>query len=158
MVSHYWGEPGVDFAGIENAADFIGDYLATWGRITVLDTKEKYGTARVYCHFGWYGIHSIVFPKLPIIAYFKWLWIVDGWPLTQAVMEQLNKAAVPWQRKIYRQAYKKAIAKWPHLVLEILDGADYPELLIGLDEHYDDYFRHVRAKAEAVEHNQEGLV
>ena len=33
---------------------------------------------------------------------------------------------------VYRNVYKEAIAKWPHLKSEILNGADWDEFLEGL--------------------------
>ena len=37
-----------------------------------------------------------------------------------------------WQAFVYRQAYKNAIKRWPHLKREILDSADWWEYLEGL--------------------------
>lgn len=102
---HMWGEEGVDWQGIGDAACYIGGFCQRWGRIPVSDMKEKYGTVRVYLYFG----------------FFDW-----GWK------SYLNWLVVPYQHRIYRLAYKKAIAKWPHLREEILCGADWQELLGGL--------------------------
>ena len=139
MVQHLWGEPGVDFVGISDAAHFIGDNLRKYGRVCVLDSKEKYGTVRVYCVFGWTGFHSITHPGYAYNRYPKWLWNVDTSQPVYKAFSVLNKIVVPYQQWLYRRAYKKAIAKWPHLVLEILDGADWSELLTGLSVKYDKY-------------------
>jgi len=39
---------------------------------------------------------------------------------------------VPYQKFIYRRAYKKAIEKYPAIRENILCAADYPNLLEGL--------------------------
>ena len=43
---HLWGEPGVDWEGINEAAEYIGHYLRKRGMV-VLGVKEKYGEVRV---------------------------------------------------------------------------------------------------------------
>ena len=45
---HRWGDPEVDWDGIDGAAAFIAERLRSKG-IHVTDCKEKYGTVRVYC-------------------------------------------------------------------------------------------------------------
>lgn len=40
------------------------------------------------------------------------------------------------QERIYRWVYARALRKWPHLVGEILVGADYHELLLELDPRF----------------------
>lgn len=130
MVQHIWGEQGVDWEGIENAAYYIGDFLAKWGRINVSQTKEKFGTARVYCHFGWSCFHTIIWPRH--------MWIHKWWPyradlhISKYLMPIFNWIAGRWQVKIYRMAYKRALKKWPHLREEILCCADGHELLKDL--------------------------
>ena len=37
-----------------------------------------------------------------------------------------------YEAYVYRQAYKKALKKWPHLRQEMIDGAGYEQLLEGL--------------------------
>lgn len=121
---HQWGDKDVDWKGINDAAYYIAKNLKLFG-ISVNDFKEKYGTVRVYCTLG-YSCLALYVPykirkKLPMFV----------WSL-------LNKNILPssilywFQSKIYRFFYKKAIQKWPHLRQEILYGADYDELLVGL--------------------------
>ena len=128
---HYWGDEGVDWKGISDAARYIGQGLRKWGRIGT-SYKEKFGTVRVYCGFGWYQFHCITHPGYHYNQYPKWLWELDctyGW----RIMRPLSWAVKPYHRWLYRRYYLAAVRKWPHLWKEILSGADYPELLRGLE-------------------------
>ena len=137
MTYHHWGDEGVDWAGISNAAYYIGGFLKRYGRMQVSDMKEKYGTARVYCNFGWWSLLSITHPGWHHYGpYPKWLMKLDIWVLSRAI-PYLNYALVPYHKFLYRMAYKKALAKWPHLELEILCGADWQEFLGGLSDKFD---------------------
>jgi hypothetical protein len=124
---HNWGEENVDWEGINDAGIYIGDWLAKWTRLQVTQIKEKYGTVRVYCGFGWSCLYSIYRPR--------YCWVPKWWPykldlfLSRYLMGGINKMFVPIQMKAYRWRYKKAIQKWPHLKEEILCCADWSELL-----------------------------
>lgn len=130
---HHWNEGDkVDWAGISDAAYWLGKNLRRWGRISVTDTKEKYGTARVHVSWGWDQIHSITHPGFHYRQYPLWLWRFDCMYLSRC-LPLVNWAVVPLQQKLYRFLYKRALKKWPHLAGEILMGADWTELLLGLD-------------------------
>lgn len=130
---HYWGDEGVDWEGISDAADFLGDYCCKWGRFGG-DTKEKFGRACFYARFG-LSLHQLIYPRF---VYFKhrdfpdWLWKWDIYYISPVLNKLFGKPWAKYQEFIYRKAYEKALAKWPHLKKEILYGADYPELLEGL--------------------------
>lgn len=130
MTYHSWEDESVDWAGIEDAAYFIGGWLIRWVRLPVMQMKEKFGTARVYCSFGWSSFYSIWRPQ--------YFWVPNWYPwkldlrLSPWVLPFLNRVGVPIQEAAYRSRYKAAIKKWPHLKEEILCGADRPELLEGL--------------------------
>jgi len=130
MTWHTWDENGVDWTGIEDAAYFIGGWLVRWVRLSVGCMKEKYGTTRVYCSFGWWSFYSIWRPQH--------CWVPAWWPykldltVSRYLMPLLNRLVVPIQEKAYRFRYKQAVKKWTHLSREILDGADRPDLLGGL--------------------------
>jgi hypothetical protein len=96
---HDWSDRSVDWEGIGDAAEEIGDRLRSWGGIYVSCTKEKWGCACVYMHFGVYRA---------------------GY---------LNYLIVPYQQLVYRLVYWLALRKRPHLRQEIIQGADYPELI-----------------------------
>lgn len=128
---HRWGDTDVDWKGVSEAACFIGVRLRRWARINVCQYKEKWGQVRVYCSLGWCQIHDITHPGHAYNRYPKWLWKLDCkygfW-----IARLLNWAVVPFHKWFYRQTYKKAVKRWPHLKDEILCCADYDELLKGL--------------------------
>lgn len=130
---HDWSDKEVDWEGINDAADFIGDWLRKWGRVPVRQTKEKFGTVRVYCGLGWDTFHDIFYPGH---CYFRWpMW---GVSLDIFLCHRLHFSRIlfelsyPIHRRLYRWRYKKAVQKWPHLRDEILCCADFSEELKGL--------------------------
>lgn len=130
MTYHHWGDEGVDWTGIADAADFIGHFLKKWGRVSVFQTKEKYGTARVYCSFGWSSLLGITHPGWCHYGpYPKWLSYLDI-HIFSRIVPFANFVVVPYHKFLYKLAYRKAITKWPHLTNEIVDGADWQELLL----------------------------
>ena len=129
---HTWGDEGVDWQGIGEAARYIAHFLRRWGRVGVRDYKEKWGTVRVYCSLGWHQFHCITHPGHCYSRYPKWLWRWDVYHGSRLIPFLTGWAILPYHRWLYRLAYKRAVAKWPHLKEEITSAADYPELLEGL--------------------------
>ena len=130
---HYWGDEGVDWEGINSAASYIGLFCRKWGRISVTQYKEKYGTVRVYCSFRWVSLHSLTHPGYVYSQYPQWLWSADIRYIGPFFRKSgLSFLIWQWQKFIYRLAYKNALKKWPHLRKEILSCADFDELLEGL--------------------------
>lgn len=126
---HLWGEEGVDWGGIDEAARYIGDGLSRWARIHVSQTKEKYGTVRVYCSFGFDSFYGIWRPRHCWIP--TWYpWRFDLW-ISQFVIPLVNLIVMPLQKKYYTHRYSQAVRKWPHLYKEILCDADWAELFEG---------------------------
>lgn len=121
---HDWSDKSVDWAGISAAAEYIGIGLRRWGRVGVMTYKEKFGTVRVYCSLGWSSLHCMTHPGW---AYYRYPFWLASLPLAW-----LNWGVIPYHAWLYRRYYRKAVQKWPHLRLEILSAADYPELLKGL--------------------------
>lgn len=128
---HSYGDwPDENFNMVDAAAEFIGIGIRRYGRINVRQYKEKYGTPRVYCQFGWSSFYSIWRPH--------YCWVPKWWPysldltISWYLMPVLNRVVVPIQVKIYRHFYQRAIQKWTSIKKEIIYGADYPELLKGL--------------------------
>jgi hypothetical protein len=127
---HLWGEEDVDWAGIDDAAAFIGEGLRWW-RVDVRQYKEKFGTVRVYCTLGVTSLHQLTHPG-HVYRRWKsgWWWKQDccaGW--VKRLLTVVNWVAVPLHKALYRWYYRRARARWPHLAQEISRGADFPELL-----------------------------
>ena len=132
---HSWGDKGVDWSGISDAAEEIATYLTRYGRISVQDFKEKFGTVRVYCDFGYFSIRTILNPGSP---YWKQNRVLDALDkVLMPVISRLNPIIVKYHEAVYRRAYKKAIMKYPHLIGEIMSGPDYYSLLEGLFPMWD---------------------
>lgn len=131
---HCWGEwPDELFADVGEAAQYIGAYLRKYGRVNVRQTKEKYGTVRVYLSLGWHQMHSITHPGYVFSQYPNWLWKLDCLYLSKA-MRLINPLVVKYHIWLYKRAYRNAVKKWPHIRTEILCDADYLELLDDCDD------------------------
>lgn len=128
---HDWSEESVDWEGINAAASYIGLWLRKWARMQVRDYKEKYGTVRVYCSFGWNEFHDIVYPG--------YCWYRQYWPVAldhflsykTPLMRWINLLVYPIHKYLYVWRYKKAVQKWPHLYREIVSAADWGKLFEG---------------------------
>lgn len=130
---HDWSSKWPYFNDVEDAASYIGNALRKWGRVNVRQTKEKYGTVRVYCSFGWSQLHCITHPGYCFGQYPKWLWSLDCLYLSK-IVRLLNFIVIPYHKWLYNIMYQKAIKKWPHIKEEILVDADWPEFIDGNDE------------------------
>lgn len=130
---HQWGDENVDWKGINDAAEFVGDYCARWARFRG-QTKEKYGTVRFYAHLGYLSLHGLVYPGYVYSQFPNWLWTLDIYVISPLLQKTFSWVWNPWQKFIYKRAYKLAVKKWPHLRKEILSGADHLELLDDCDD------------------------
>jgi len=131
---HRWGDKDVDWEGIEESAKYIGTNLRRWGRVSVRQYKEKYGTVRVYCSLGWHSLFSITHPgwvSYKVAKYPKWLMTLDIFYLSK-VIPYLNYIVLPYHKWLYRKLYSDMVKKHSHLRKEILCMADYAELLKGI--------------------------
>lgn len=124
---HYWGDKSFDWLGLDKAIDIIEKDLRFW-RISVRQTKEKFGTARIYCRLGWYCLLDITHPGYTFYRYPKWLMTFDIFILSR-IIPFFNFIVLPIHKKVYHDAYKKAVIKYPHLKEEICCMADYVDLL-----------------------------
>lgn len=128
---------------LEQIAHEIGQYCRRYGRIQVTQTKEKYGSVRVYCGFGSYGLHGLIYPGYAYSQFPKWLWNLDC-TYGNYITRYFDTIIVPWQKFIYRRAYWKQIKKYPHLFDEITGSMDWDDVL-GFEkfnlcsEHSQDY-------------------
>ena len=133
---HHWGDKNVDWEGIGNAAHYIGKNLRRWGRAGAYD-KEKYGTVRVYCTFGWYQLRSITHPGWVSGYRWKWLFWLDHHVFHYIIKwSHINCLVLKWQLWLYKYLYRKAIEKYPHLAEEILVCSDQIKPLFDLYEKY----------------------
>lgn len=124
--SHTWGSwPDEWFSQVGQAADEIGEFCRRWGRIQVNQSKEKYGSVRVYCHFGLYNLNCVFYPGYHYIQEPRRL-------MNIRIPAWISTVFFPYQKFIYRLAYKRALKKYPMIHNEILCCADYDEFLEGL--------------------------
>ncbi len=129
---HDWSEEIFDWAGLDKAIDYLDKNLRFWGRISVYQAKEKFGTARIYCSLGWNSLLGITHPGYyHYRPYPKWLMIFDIYVLSR-IISSLNFIILPYHEWLYKKVYSNAVKKWPHLKKEILCCADYSELLKGI--------------------------
>jgi len=130
---HEWGSEFKYFEDVENVASEIGDYCCKWGRIPVRQTKEKYGTVRVYS--GW-GIENLFWFVKPNYCFYQWSQKIRSFDnaIFGIFFMLLRKPIFAWQRFIYNKAYQMAVKKYPHIREEILTDADWPEYIDGNDD------------------------
>jgi hypothetical protein len=117
---------------------YIGRRLQ-WLGIRVTDTKEKYGEWRVYCDFGIHSIHDITHNGYAYIQYkglAEWLYFRTVKAQYLLCDRLVNWWLVPLQRKWYRKVYHMALRRFPTEAKALLMGADWGELLLGLDSRY----------------------
>lgn len=131
MTDHYWGDGFEYFSDAEKAADYIGDFCVKWGRIPVTQTKEKYGTVRVYCTLGTiWGLHGLLKPNY---CYYQWpKWTREINSFFEKVFNKFSFIIFPYHKFIYNMAYWNALKKWPHIRGEILCCADHLKYIKGV--------------------------
>lgn len=113
------------------AATYIGESLLRW-RIGVRQYKEKYGTVRVYCSLGWQSMHDVLHPGHCYIQFRRNSLLYNMeymYRTNRALFGLINLVVLPVHRAVYRYYYSQAVRKWPHLEREILQFADFPEVL-----------------------------
>lgn len=128
---HRWGDETVDWNGINDAAEFIARRLRFW-RVDVRQWKEKFGTVRVYCSLGLQWWPQLTHPGHVWIRWPRWLDFITyahSWynPFNYS-LRIVNYIVTPFHVWLYRNTYRKACEKWPHLYSEIVSQADYGEL------------------------------
>ena len=127
---HCYGDKNVDWEGIDESAQYIGENLKKWGRVNVRQWKEKFGTVRVYCSLGWKNLLNITHPGyVHYRPYPKWLMTFDIFYLSRIIPFLFNWFIVPYHKWLYRKLYFDMVKKYSHLKEEILCMADYDELL-----------------------------
>lgn len=141
---HDWSNENVDWSGINAAARYLGIGLRKYFRISVSDWKEKFGTVRVYCHFGWSCFYTIWRPGYHWIP--KWYPYRLDLLISKPIMRVLNPLVIRVQKWGYVYMYGRAVKKWPHLREEILCMADFGELFDGKIPRYkhSDYWTEIK--------------
>ena len=124
---HNWGDEDMNWKGLAGALDIIQKKLRFW-RVPVRQVKEKFGCVRVYCSLGWNSLHDICYPGYAHYRFPKWLVTFDIFVLSR-IVPYLNCIVLPLHKWAYRNAYRTACEKYPHLVEEICCMADFRELL-----------------------------
>lgn len=119
----------IDVKVLDSIATELSDYCAKWGRFGG-QAKEKYGTVRFYAYFD-FSLHSLVYPRYSRSRVSKWLWNLDI-SLITPLFRPLSNYWLKYQQKVYRDAYKRVLEKYPDYREEILGSADYKTLLEGL--------------------------
>lgn len=115
---------------LEEIAESIGNFCARYGRISVTQVKEKYGSVRVYCGFGCASLHNLLFPRYVYRHknFPKWLWHLDC-TYGLKFWEYASRIVFPYQKSIYKLAYMRAIWQHPDKFDEITSCMDYPEYI-----------------------------
>jgi hypothetical protein len=131
-MTHFWGDDWPHWGDLNSAVHELSDFARRWGRLGI-HTKEKWGCLRASTYWA-HDLHSIIWPgyvyaqwqyHLPeSIAKRVWWLDVYVWPRI------LRFTPLGWyQRKIYGLAYRRICKKYPHIIDEILQDAEYPELI-----------------------------
>ena len=132
MTNHLWGEEGFDWNGLNGAIDYISGRLRRW-RVPVLQSKEKYGTCRIYTGLGWSSLHDMTHPGHAFRRYkWDWVWWLSGKSWGAWWWRPVARASGWVHARVYRAAYAGAVRRWPHLAAEILEDADCRKLLVGI--------------------------
>lgn len=121
---HSWGDDTFDWKGLNEAIWYMHQRMVKLARIGV-HSKEKYGTARLYCYFV-ANFHSLLYPGYVYCQYkSKFIWGLDVYYGEQILYYTgLHYLIFKWQKYVYIDTYRKAVKKWPHLTREILCAAD----------------------------------
>jgi hypothetical protein len=126
---HYWEDESFDWRALDDAIDMMASFMRFWGRIG-LQSKEKYGTARLYVTFWDGSLHGLMYPGHCFSRFPQWLWSLDIMYISRFIQWTRLSRLVQWyQSKIYALAYARALCQFPHIKTEIVIAADFPELI-----------------------------
>ena len=124
---HQWGDKDFDWEALDKAITYIHKRFRRY-KLYVIQSKEKFGTARIYCRLGWNSLHDITHTGYAYYRYPKWLVYLDI-HFFPRIITPLNKIVIPFQKWLYRNTYKRVCDKYPHIKEEICCMADFVELL-----------------------------
>ena len=131
---HNWGDDSFDWNALNKAIEIIWWWSTKIGRFGG-QIKEKYGTLRFYAFFSDGTLYSVCKPGY---YYYRWPHQVHKFDL-YVIRRITNFLGIRWlitrwQYFIYNLAYQRAIKKYPHIREEILQNADYLELIKGSED------------------------
>ena len=126
---HNWSDDSFDWKQLDESIEMVDSFMRFWGRIGV-NSKEKFGTARIYVTF-WDGtLHGMVYPGYHFSQFPQWLWSFDLKYIGPFLRwTRLQKLIFWYQRKIYSKAYSRAIKAFPKIKIELVVAADREELI-----------------------------
>lgn len=126
---HLWGDEDFDWKQLGESIDMVDSFMRFWGRIGV-QSKEKYGTARIYVTFWDGSLHGALYPSYVFNQMPKWLWKMDLDYIGPFIRWTRLPKLVNWyQSKIYGIAYSRAIKKYPKVKIELVIHADCENLI-----------------------------
>lgn len=131
---HMWGDKDFDWNALNEAIELTTHIMTRWGRIG-FHSKEKYGTFRGATYFYSGGLHSLIYPGYVYSQFPKWLWTLECLYLpTVTKWLGINWMVWQWQKRVYNWAYQASVKRYPHIIAEIIQAADYPELIENYDK------------------------
>jgi len=126
---HNWKDRSFDWKQLDESIEMVSSFMRFWGRIGV-NSKEKFGTARIYTLFWDGSLHGLIYPGYYSCQFPKWLWKLDCGFISPLVRwTRLPKLAHWYQRKIYSMAYSKGLKHFPAMKVELVIAADFDELI-----------------------------
>lgn len=126
---HQWGDEDFDWEQLDEAIEMVASFMRFWGRIGA-QSKEKFGTARIYVTFWDGSLHGLIYPGYCSSQFPKWLWSFDLKVIGPFMRwTRLAKLANWYQSKIYGMAYSRAIRKFPKVKVELVISCDCDELI-----------------------------
>ena len=131
---HNWSDDSFDWKGLNESIYMMDSFMRFWGRIHV-NSKEKFGTARLYVYFWDGSLHGLLYPGHVSSQFPKWLWSLDINYISKFIRRtRFHKLVQWWQYKVYGLAYAKALKYFPHIKAEIVCAADAPQLIKGYED------------------------
>jgi hypothetical protein len=150
MTHHDWSDKDFDWNALYDAERIVHFWAWRIGRVGG-QLKEKFGTLRYYCQFSDGTLQSLMYPGYARIVHPWFYWNIDV-PIVQRIAKYTGLLYLihKYQAFFYRLAYKKAVAKYPHIRDEILVDAGAQELVEGIAGYrHEDHWRTFGGSDEA---------
>lgn len=133
---HIWGDEWFEKHGEDfyTASEYIHKMLMIYGRISIMNFKEKYGTLRTQGYYEWDGtLHMLLYPGYSYIQCGRILSFLD----TRLFANLMKFSGLLYilrylQRKWINYVFQKILKKYPQLILELVADTDvYPHIRPG---------------------------